>query len=107
MIRPVVLHLQDDPKKVCRAKGFRRRLLFWTTVYNTLVVQDYDAFYEAVDEDRLHEFLGLERPGAKTSGDHEETSADEVAASVETVSEEIHTTIAVSTVATQSQFATT
>jgi len=60
-------------------------------------VQDYDAFYEAVDEDRLYEFLGLERPG-KSSSQLDQTTVDQVeAASGETFNEEIETTIAVST----------
>jgi len=59
-------------------------------------IQDYDAFCEAVDEGRLHEFLGLERPG-KSSSQLDQATDDEVAASGATFSEEIQTTIAVST----------
>ena len=59
-------------------------------------MQDYDAFYEAVDEDRLYEFLGLDRPG-KSSSHLEETAVDEPAASGETFNEEIETTISVAT----------
>jgi len=55
-----------------------------------------------VDEDRLHEFLGLERPG-KTSTEQNQTDADDVPTSAQTVNEEIQTTVAV---ATEVQFAT-
>jgi len=57
-------------------------------------VQDYDAFYEAVDEDRLHEFLGLQRPG-KSSTQLDQTTADEAAASGDTFDKEIQTIVAV------------
>ena len=63
-------------------------------------MQDYDAFYEAVDEDRLHEFLGLERPGKSSTSQQNQTSVDDASASAETVSEEIQTTIAVEFAAT-------
>ena len=56
----------------------------------------YDAFYEAVDEDRLYEFLGLERPG-KSSSQLDQSAVDQVEASGETYTEEIQTTIAVET----------
>jgi len=56
-----------------------------------------------VDEDRLHEFLGLERPGKSSSQPEEETSVDKVPAAAETVNEEIQTTVAV---ATELQYAT-
>ena len=56
-----------------------------------------------MDEDRLHEFLGLERPGKSSSQQEEQTSVDEIPAAAETVSEEIQTTVAV---ATEIQYAT-
>jgi len=72
--------------------------------YDAPCMQDYDAFYQAVDEDRLYEFLGLERPGKSSNPqDQSQASVEDVPTSAETVNEDTQTMVAVTTV----QFAAT
>jgi hypothetical protein len=47
-------------------------------------VQDYEAFYQAVDDEKVHEFLGLIRPGSTPQTDAPSETPTETPASSQT-----------------------